>query len=510
MQPEGSRSTSRVLRGLLLCSPMRRLAAFLGLALPLLAVVLVSNALRPVETPEPVEPIVPLALPRAALAERLSRAIRVRTISHGDGTPHEFVAFRELHARLARSFPRLHATLGRDLVAGGSLLYRWPGRDPAAKPILLMGHLDVVPVEPGTEERWTHPPFSGEIDAEFVWGRGALDDKLSVLGICEAVELLLGEGFAPERTVYLAFGHDEEVGGAAGAGATAALLAERGVKLEFTIDEGMGIVRRGFVPAIDHDVALIGLAEKGYLSLEVVARASGGHSSTPPPDGAVGRLSRALARLEASPQPEAVREPVAAMFDALAGESSFGMRLVLRNRWLFDPLLRATLRREPPQAAMLRTTTALTIVRAGVKDNLLPSEARAVVNLRILPGDTIAGATEHVRRAIGDPAVELRPLEAREASATSDPASESYRVLSRTIRQVFPGVGVAPALVLGGTDSKHYQGVAEQSFRFVPLRLAPDDMNRIHGTDERVSIDGYLDVVRFFVQLLRNAATVGS
>jgi carboxypeptidase PM20D1 len=485
---------------------MRRIAAILGLALALLAAVLLANALRPGPSDEPAEPAPPLALDREPLAERLSRALQVVTVSRGDGAPADLGALRELHRRLEKSFPRLHGALEREVVAGGSLLYRWRGRDAAAAPILLMGHLDVVPIEPGTEARWTHPPFAGVIDEQFVWGRGALDDKVSVLGISEAVEALLRDGFAPRRTVYLAFGHDEEVGGAEGAGAIARLFGERGIRLEYTIDEGMGIVARGLVPAVPVDVALIGLAEKGYLSVEVVASASGGHSSTPPRETAVGRLSRALARLEESPQPEAIRGPVAAMFDRLSGEATFGMRLLLRNRWLFDPLIRAGLRREPAQAAMLHTTTAPTILRAGVKDNVLPSEARAVVNFRILPGDSVEGVIAHARRALGDPGLELRVLDAREASPASDPDSESYRALARTIRQVFPGMAVSPALVLGGTDSKHYVAVAEQSFRFVPLRLAPDDLKRIHGTDERIEIDAYLDVVRFFAQLVRNTA----
>jgi carboxypeptidase PM20D1 len=485
---------------------MRKVAAIALGALLLLAAVLVANTLRGGPAEESVEPVAALALDRLALAQRLSRAIQIETVTLAEDAPLRFEPFRELHDVLAESFPRLHAALEREVVAEGSLLYRWPGSEPAAQPILLMGHLDVVPIEPGTEERWTHAPFAGTVDAEFVWGRGALDDKVSVLGISEAVERLIADGFAPKRTVYLAFGHDEEIGGSVGAKSIADLLKARGVKLEFTIDEGMGIIGRGLLPAIDREMALIGLAEKGYLTLEVIATATGGHSSTPPAETAVGRLARAIARLEANPQPEAVRGTVAHMFDALANESSFGMRLVLRNRWLFDPVLRAALRSEPPQAAMLHTTTAPTMLQAGVKDNVLPTEARAIVNFRILPGDTVETVVEHARRAIGDSGIELRVKTATEPSPVSDPASESYRTVSRTIRQVFPGAGIAPALVLGGTDSKHYRDVAEQSFRFVPLRLAPEDLKRVHGTDERVSIDGYADVVRFFVQLLRNAA----
>jgi carboxypeptidase PM20D1 len=195
------------------------------------------------------------------------------------------------------------------------------------------------------------------------------------------------------------------------------------------------------------------------------------------------------------------------MFDALAPHASFPLRLVLCNRWLFDPLIRAALRREPAQAALLHTTTAPTLLRAGVKDNVLPSRAAAVLNHRVLPGDRIDDVVARVRSAVADPNVEVRVVEGREASRSADPGSESYALLARTIREVFPDVLVAPALVLGGTDSKHYAGVAEQSFRFVPLRLAPEDLKRIHGTDERVSIDDYLDIVRFFARLMENGAS---
>jgi carboxypeptidase PM20D1 len=195
------------------------------------------------------------------------------------------------------------------------------------------------------------------------------------------------------------------------------------------------------------------------------------------------------------------------MFDALAPHVAFPIRLALRNRWLFDPAIRAALRREPAQAALLHTTTAPTLLRAGVKDNVLPSRATAVLNHRVLPGDRVEDVVAHVRAAVDDPAVEVRVLEGREASPSADPTSESYAILSSTIREVFPDTLVAPALVLGGTDSKHYVGVAEQSFRFVPLRLSPEDLKRIHGTDERIAIENYLDVVRFFARLIENGAS---
>jgi carboxypeptidase PM20D1 len=252
--------------------------------------------------------------------------------------------------------------------------------------------------------------------------------------------------------------------------------------------------------------ALIGIAEKGYLSLELAARGGGGHSSTPPSRTSIGQLSRAVHRVQQSPLPAGIDGPVAAMFDHLAPATSFPLRILLANRWLFGPLLHSRLLASPASAAMLRTTTAPTLFHAGVKDNVLPSEARAVVNFRILPGDSVEGVIAHVREAINDPEIEIRVVTGREPSPSADPESESYAALARSIREVFPDMVVAPTLVVGGTDSKHFVGVAENSFRFVPLRLDAEDLKRIHGTNERIAVENYVEVIGFFVRLLENAA----
>jgi len=372
---------------------------------------------------------------------------------------------------------------------------------------MLMGHLDVVPVEPGTEHVWQHPPFSGFVDSAFIWGRGALDDKVSVLAALEGVEHLLGEGFEPKRGLYLAFGHDEEEGGEEGARAIADLLAERGVRLQFTLDEGSGILGAGLIPGLEKDIAVISTAEKGYLTLELISRAQGGHSSTPPREGSIGRLARALRRLEAQPVPAPRNGPADALLDHVAEHVRWPTRLVLRNRWLFGPLVRAALASQPATAALLRTTTAPTMLRAGIKDNVLPSQARATVNFRIMPGDTVDGVVAHVRRAVADPAVEIEVLNGREPSPPQGPDTEGFRIVSLVARSVFPGLATAPGLTLAGTDSKHYIDVADTTLRFQPLRLTAEDVKRIHGANERISIEIYRDAVGFFIELVRGAAS---
>ncbi len=454
-----------------------------------------------------VEPVQTIEIDREQAVERLARVIRFKTISYQDRERVDAAEFLSLHEYLERAFPRVHAALEKEIVGDYSLLYTWRGTSPELKPMLLMGHMDVVPVEPGTESEWTYPPFEGEVANGFIWGRGALDMKQTIIAYLESVEWLLERGFQPRRTVYLALHHDEEIGGRNGALKIAELLNRRSVRLAFTLDEGSAITH-GIVPGVGKPVALIALAEKGYLTLELTAKGEGGHSSMPPQSTAVGKLGRAIHRLETRQMPAELRPPASGMFDYLAPEMPLVMRAVVANRWLFEPLLLSRLEKTPATNAIIRTTTAPTMLhRAGVKENALPIEAEAVVNFRLLPGDTIDRVVEHVRTTIDDADVAIRKVgHSREASPVSGNDSSSFVALHETIRQVFPDVVVAPSLVMGGTDSKHYVAVADSSYRFLPIRLTSEDLKRIHGSDERIAVTDYIESIRFYVQLLRNAA----
>ena len=366
-----------------------------------------------------------------------------------------------------------------------------------------MGHIDVVPA--GEAAEWEWPPFSGAIADGFVWGRGTLDDKVSVLGALEAVEHLLGQGFEPRRTVYLGFGHDEELDGPRGAGKISELLAERGIHLAFTFDEGMPILK-GIVPGMTKPVALIGIAEKGYLALKLETRGKCGHSSIPPRETAIGKLARAISRLESNPMPAKLEEPMSSFFEFLAPHMTFGMRVVAANLWLFEPLLIEVLKATAETDAAIRSTKAVTIIRAGLKANMVPCTAEAVADFRILPSDSVAGVIDHVGTVIDDPGVNVSQIElANEPTPVSDVDSWGFETVARTAREIFPDAAVAPGLVLAGTDSKHYVGIADASLRFTPARLGPDDVSRIHGVNERLRIDNYGEIIRFYIQLLRNA-----
>lgn len=447
---------------------------------------------------------------RTGAAQRLAAAVTYPTVSRAVGDL-DTAALEGLHTFLIDSFPNAHAQLEREVVGGWSLLYRWPGRDREAPPLLLLGHLDVVPVPAETAEAWSQPPFGGVIADGYVWGRGTLDDKVNVLGALEAVELLLAEGFTPDRTILFAFGHDEEVGGADGAARIAALLEQRRIEPWFVLDEGLAIVE-GVIAGLDGPAALLGIAEKGYVSLELVAHASAGHSSMPPKNTAIGRLARALQRLEAQPMPAGLDGPTGALFDALAPAMPFTQRLALRNRWLFAPLIIRQLAAQPGTAASLRTTTAPTMLNAGVKDNVLPSEARAVVNFRIHPRDSVAAVEAHVRAVIDDESITVAQVgfSASEPSAVSPVQGGPWDVLSATLRAVAPEAVIGPSLVLGATDARHYERLSEHVYRFSPVRFGPEDLARVHGVDERIGVDDYARAIAFYAELMRRAAGEGA
>jgi carboxypeptidase PM20D1 len=306
--------------------------------------------------------------------------------------------------------------------------------------------------------------------------------------------------------VILAFGADEEAGGVEGAAKIAGLLRERAVRPQFVLDEGGGVIA-GVIPGIAAPVALVGIAEKGYLSVELSVRAEGGHSSMPPRHTAAGVLARAITRLEAHPLPGGVRGATAALFDAIGPEMSFGGRVIFANRWLFDPLIVRKLAGSPSTDATLRTTTAVTVLEGSPKDNVLPARARAVVNFRILPGDSVAGVLEHVRRVVDDPRVEIRPDPgAVEPSPVSPASGEAWGRIVETIRQTYPDAVVAPYLVLGATDSRYFRDLTPNVYRFAAIRIDDADLKRIHGVNERVAVAAYLEGVRFLAQLIRNTA----
>lgn len=468
-----------------------------AVAVLLVIVIIRAASVRPI--PFEVTPGEELTVDADAVADKLAGALRLETVTRPDAPPAR-EPLLALHDHLERSFPRVHATLTREVVADYSLLYTWRGSDPAARPIAILAHLDVVPVDPNELAEWEQPPFSGAVAGGFVWGRGAVDNKNSVISILQAVEQLLESGAQPRRTIYLAFGHDEE-GDGGGARAIVERLRSRDVRLEFTLDEGMLILERQM--PIAAPVALVGVAEKGYLSVRLRVRSESGHSSIPARAGSITTLADAIQQLRDHPLPADLRPPTGLLFDALAPEMSFGMRAVFANRWLFDPLILRLLASRPATDAMIRTTTAFTMIDGGVKDNVLPGVASVVINHRILPGETIEDVLAHVRRVVPDPAIELEPLPGgRDPTRVSAADGPGFLAVRRALARTYPEVVTVPGLVIGGTDSRFYEEIADDSYRFSPLRFEPEDNHRFHGLNERIPIEDLAGGVRFYAQFI--------
>lgn len=483
---------------------LRNLALFLIAAIVILAAVLVANTWRKSSQQIAVAPIAPVTIDRQAAAQRLGAAVRLQTIASATDADQNADAFRALHGLIAASFPAFHSAAKREIVANYSLLYTWEGSDPKAAPIALLAHQDVVPIAPGTKGDWQVPPFSGEVKDGYIWGRGSWDDKGNLFSILEAAEQLAKEGFRPKRTIYFAFGHDEEVSGKRGATAISKLLQSRGVRLDFVFDEGL-LITEGILNGIDKPVALIGVAEKGYVTLILSATATPGHSSLPPPDTAIGKLSAALARLESKPFPASVSGVMRETLETAAPEMNFGNRLALSNLWLLEPLVRAQLEKTAQTAATIRTTTALTIFNAGNKENVLPGRADATVNFRLLPGETEESVIARVTSVVADDRIKVTPLPGNtNPPPRTSTATPSYQVVNRTIREIFPDVLVVPGLMVAATDSRNYLDVTDSIFRFSPVRATAEDLKRFHGTNERLSVDNYADMIRFYRRLLQN------
>lgn len=488
---------------------MRRILLGIAAALILLIAVVVGRTLM-VPAYKPVPPREASAFDASIVANRLAEGVKFRTISWQAGAPAAdvsaseaaFLAFRDW---MEVTYPNVTKTLTREVVGNFSLLYTWKGSDLTLKPVLLMSHMDVVPVVPGTEKNWTHDPFAGVIADGFIWGRGTLDTKQGIIGMLEAAEALLAKGFQPKRTIMFAFGHDEEIGGTNGNQKIAALLADRKVELDFVDDEG-GMIANGALPGVNAPVALVGVAEKGILTLQFTARSAGGHSSAPPAvaETAIGRLARAIERLANNPPFESgLDETTRATVSGMAPGTSFIRRLATANLWLLEPLVERAMRSAPATAAQLHTTIAPTIISGGVKDNVMPPVATARVNFRLHPRDTVEGVVEKVKRAIADDQIEVVPVGgSRNPSPVSGQSGEQFAHIKRTLESVRPGVLVVPTLVIAGTDSRYYFGLTKNVFRIIPAEVGEGDLQRVHGTDERISIASARQIADYYYRLM--------
>ena len=450
-----------------------------------------------------VDPVPPEDI-RSGSLERFSQALQIKTVSPENKADFDSLQFSSFNRFLAESYPMTDSLLEHRTFNEFSHLFTWKGTDPGLKPAVLMAHLDVVPVIEGNRKYWKADPFGGEVLRDTIWGRGSIDDKVSAIGLMEAVETLLEDGFQPRRTFYIALGHDEEIGGPLGARTIAEHLESLGVEAAFVIDEG-GYISRDMIPGMESDVALIGIAEKGFVSLYLSLEMEGGHSSMPEKETAIDVMAAAISRLKKNPFPAKISPGLQAFMNYLGPEMPFMNKMAFANPWLFKGMIMDTYEGTSTGNAMVRTTTSPTIFNSGVKDNIIPLSAQATVNFRILSESSVEEVIDHVREVIADDRIKIEKGETVvDPSQVSDVNTVSFADLHLSIAQIFPGAKVAPYLVVGATDSRHFSSVSDQIFRFSPVRISPRNVKSFHGLNERMAVEDFYTAVRFYMQLMRN------
>jgi carboxypeptidase PM20D1 len=436
--------------------------------------------------------------------QKLCGAVQCATISYNDSTQTDWRAFDKLRDFLEDAFPNVHRKLKREIIGGHSLLFEWAGTDSTRLPVMLYAHQDVVPIETHEDDGWSHPAFGGEIADGYIWGRGTLDTKGLIIAMMEAAEQLLTAGFTPRSTIYFAFGHDEEVGGNYGAANIAKFLQARNVRLGMLLDEGLGVIQAAFSPT-DPPVALIGMAEKGQANIELKVRAEGGHSSAPPFETAIGTLSTAIGKLQVNPMSPRLTPLVIASLKSAAHLMDGKTRFAMRNVGLLKGQIIKALAKDPLTDILIRTKMTPTIINGGLKSNVLPKEVNAILNVRLLQGDSIESVLAHIHEVVGDTRVEVKVLpDANDPSPVTSSKTPEFAMLSSTIGDIYTGAVICPALMPAGTDSKNFTPICTNIFRFSPFSLPREESGRVHNHDERISLQSCNDLLAFYTLLFQN------
>ncbi|WP_223702695.1 M20 family peptidase [Sutcliffiella deserti] len=470
-----------------------------GIVLFLLLVVTAFNTVT-LKSKQPLPTPKNYAINKEKALAHLSEAISYKTISYQDRERMDLEEFDRFITFLENSYPTVHEKLELEKINEYALLYKWKGKVSAINPIGLTGHYDVVPVLEGTEANWEQGPFSGAVVEDKIWGRGSLDDKIGVIGILEAIEYLATEGFQPNRDMYFMFGFDEEIGGEHGAMAIAGTLKDRGIQFDFVLDEG-GAIIENMVPGVEQPVGVVGISEKGSATAELTIEGSGGHSSQPMDRTNIGRISSAIAKLEETQFKANLQGPGEDLFEYAAPEMNFGMKYVFANKFLFKPVIEHILLQEPASAALIRTTIAPTIFQAGEQYNALPEQASAFINLRLMPGDSLEDVKAYIESTIEDDAIQVS-VTGSEATSVSSIDGWEFEAIQQAARNIYNDAIIAPYLMVAGSDAKHYDLVSENTYRFLPVQITSSDLNRMHGTNEHVSVKNYLKAIMFYAEII--------
>jgi carboxypeptidase PM20D1 len=478
---------------------IKRIIYFLLAALTVLIAVVLFNTFRFGNQKTPVKESVAVTGISDSAAIHLSNAIQIKTVSFGDTLAIDSAEFTKFRVFMEETYPTLHKQLPRKIFSEFSYVFTWKGKDTTLAPYVLMAHMDVVPVEAIAESKWSVPSFSGKIVGDTIWGRGAIDDKASVVGILEAVEQLLKENYQPQQTIYLCFGHDEEIAGKRGAAKISQWFREQNIRPKLVVDEGGQVDTERF-KELNRPVAVIGVGEKGFVNIDLTVEIPGGHSSMPFPETSIDVLNKAIEKIREKQMPAMITPPVQELLTRVASGGGFVNRMAISNQWLFQSMLIRKLEQEKGTNAMIHTTLVPTIVKAGIKDNVIPSVAKATFNSRILPGQSSDDVVNFVKQAIDDERVMVKKqtISLMEPSAITPATHPMFQKIEDVVYKTVPQVLVSPYLMIGATDSRYFRPFSDAVLNFAPMR----DAKGFHGIDERIPVSDLKNMIFFYKMLI--------
>lgn len=472
---------------------------YIGLgALGALILVVLVRTLIFVPRPQPTVEREELFVDGDKATRDLAEMVKCKTISHRDRALEDDGEFERFIALLPGMFPTIYEKCSYERVSDRAILYKMKGKS-SDSPTVLTAHFDVVEAE---EENWQKPAFSGEIENGVLWGRGTLDTKVSLNAAMQALESMLKEGFVPKNDLYLAFSGNEEINGN-GQPEIIKLFNERGIVPGLVLDEGGAVVNHVF-PGVHTPCAMIGIAEKGMLNVELRFTGKGGHASSPKPHTPIGRLSAACLKIENTPFKYNLSEPTKAMFDCLARYSTFLYRMIFSNLWLFSPVLSLIGKMGGGDLnALMRTTCSFTQMEGSGAINVIPPNANMRANLRIAPGETAETAEKYLRSIVKDKDIKLTVLEGQNPSPTSLSSGEAWDRVATAVLATWDNTIVTPYLMFACSDAKHWSLISDKVYRFSPMALTNEERATIHGNDERIPLQTIKKSVEFYLRLIK-------
>ncbi|KMQ62882.1 peptidase [Chryseobacterium sp. FH2] len=499
----------------------------LGAAIVLMAILLIKTATYPFKKVDSEAKEGWKAAKNDSVVQRFAGGIKIPTVSTGELGDFDYSTFDAFKEYLKKSYPLVYQNTENYEINKYGLVFRLKGSQPNLEPILFLSHIDVVP--PGdadvksneqnifrpddkplpavtkVAEDWDFAPFAGAVANGRIYGRGTMDMKGMLFSLMESMNSMIRNNNVLKRDIYLAFGFDEEVGGQKGATQIANYFKQKGLKFDAVYDEGGLVLQKGSIAGIDSDVAVIGCAEKGFLSAKIQVKGLGGHSSMPPMESAIGKAAVIMQRLEDHQMKPVITPLIHEFFDNIGGSMPFANRLAISNQWLLKPVLLSQLTKNNSTNALVRTTTALTMMKGSDGTNVLSPEVEFVVNFRLLPGNTVKEVKDHIAKACEGFDVEVEEIDnTREASAVSPTNTKAFRMIQAAIKEIHPTAIVTPYLTVGGTDAYKYQIVSKNIYRFMPIKINNSEQQSIHSTNEYISIENYMKMIHYFEYIMKN------